>query len=91
MKDNRQIRIIIDDLISKKLSIDENCFTFTYFEVMVKNNLKKEQENEFCELAKIKLNNMGYRVYFESEQFEYNNAYRRVQSNELLIAVKGNL
>lgn len=88
MKDNKMIRIIIDDLISEKLELDENFLIFTYFEVIVKNNLKKEQEQEFCNLAKIKLNNMGYNVYFTNEKFVYEGVLRKVESNQILIAIK---
>ena len=30
----------------------------------------------------------GKWVYFENEEFEYDNAHRRVQCNEILIAIK---
>ena len=88
MRDNRMIRTVIDKLISNKLLVDENCITFTYFETMVKEGIQKEQEQEFKELAQIKLNNMGYKVYFENEEFDYNDAHRRVQCNEILTAIK---
>lgn len=88
MEDNRIIRAVIDKLITDKMIEDENCITFRYYETMVKEGIKKEQEEEFKELAKIKLNNMGYKVYFENEEFEYDNAHRKVQCNEILIAIK---
>lgn len=88
MKDNKKIRFIINDLISEKEKIDENCIIFSYYEVIVKNDLKQEQQDEFKQLAKIKFNNMGYKVYFENEEFMYEGARRKVQSNQILIAVK---
>lgn len=88
MKDNKIIRNVIDNLISEKILKDENCITFSYYEVIVKNDLKQEQQEEFKQLSKIKLNNMGYTVYFENDEFMYDGARRKVQCNEILIAIK---
>lgn len=82
------LRKVIDKLIDEKILIDANCLRFTFYEVMITNKVKNEQEDEFLTLSKIKLNNMGYTVYFKGEEFVYDNANRRVQSNELLIAIK---
>ena len=43
---------------------------------------------EFLRFAQIKLNNMGYVVYLENQEFVYNNSNMRVQPNELIIAIK---
>ena len=66
----------------------EGCFTF--FEVRVKKGVKEEEEKEFAQLAGIKLTNMGYTVYFQDQEFIYKEAKRRVQINELIIAIKDN-
>lgn len=84
----KQLMCLIDKLIEEKLEIDENFLRFTYYEVMVKNKVSNQQENEFLSLAKNKLNNMRYTVYFQDQQFIYNEAKMRVQPNELLIAIK---
>ena len=51
-------------------------------------DVKKEQENQFLILAKTKLNNMGYKVYLKDERFFYKECNRKVELNELLIAIK---
>lgn len=84
----KELMCLIDKLVEEKLEIDEKFLRFTYYEVMVKNKVSNQQENKFLSLAKNKLNNMGYKVYFQDQQFVYNEAKMRVQPNELLIAIK---
>ena len=85
---NKKLISIIDELIEEKLSIDENFLRFTFYEVRVKKGVKDEDEKDFLKLAENKLNNMNYIVYFQDQEFTYNEARRKVQINELLIAVK---
>lgn len=85
---NKKLISIIDELIEEKLSIDENFLRFTFYEVRVKKGVKDEEEKDFLKLAENKLNNMNYIVYFQDQEFTYKEARRRVQINELLIAVK---
>ena len=87
MNESRKNRLIsiIDELIEEKLAIDDN-----FFEVRVKKGVKEEEEKEFAQLAGIKLTNMGYTVYFQDQEFIYKEAKRRVQINELIIAIKDN-
>lgn len=92
MNESRKNRLIsiIDELIEEKLAIDDNFLRFTFFEVRVKKGVKEEEEKEFAQLAGIKLTNMGYIVYFQDQEFIYKEAKRRVQINELIIAIKDN-
>lgn len=84
----KELMYLIDKLVEEKLEIDEKFLRFTYYEVMVKNKVGNQQENKFLSLARNKLSNMGYKVYFQDQQFVYNEAKMRVQPNELLIAIK---
>lgn len=90
MEDITKIKLmtLIDKLIEEKLLKDINFIRFSFYEVRVKEKVTNEEEIEFIKLAKIKLNNMGYKVYLQDQQFIYNNAKMRVQPNELLIAIK---
>lgn len=92
MNESRKNRLIsiIDELIEEKLAIDDNFLRFTFFEVRVKKGVKEEEEKEFAQFAGIKLTNMGYTVYFQDQEFIYKEAKRRVQINELIIAIKDN-
>lgn len=47
-----------------------------------------QYENDFLDLGRSYLENKGYRDYFTSAKFVYQNANRMVQSNELMIAFK---
>ena len=78
----------IDNYINDKLIKDENYVRITYYDLRVKHNLTESETQQFLELAKNKLNNMGYLVYFTDEKYRYKNANMVVQLNELLIAVK---
>ena len=92
MNESRKNRLIsiIDELIEEKQAIDENFLRFTFYEVMVKKDVKEYEEKDFLQLAGIKLTNMGYTVYFQDQEFIYKEAKRRVQINELIIAIKDN-
>ena len=81
----------ITELIDSKIEKDPNCiiFTlFTWFEIRVRKNLTEEQTDDFLRLARNRLENLNYKVYFTGAKFVYENANRTVQDNELLIAIK---
>lgn len=86
----KELMCLIDKMIEEKIEINEEFLRFTFYEVMVKNGVSNQQEDEFLKLAKNKLNNMRYVVYFQDQQFTYNEAIMRVQPNELLIAIREN-
>lgn len=78
----------ITELIDSKIEKDPNCIIFTWFEIRVRKNLTEEQTDEFLRLARNRLENLNYKVYFTGAKFVYENANRTVQDNELLIAIK---
>ena len=78
----------ITELIDSKIEKDPNCIVFTWFEIRVRKNLTEEQTDEFLRLARNRLENLNYKVYFTGAKFVYENANRTVQDNELLIAIK---
>lgn len=78
----------ITELIDSKIEKDPNCIIFTWFEIRVRKNLTEEQTGDFLRLARNRLENLNYKVYFTGAKFVYENANRTVQDNELLIAIK---
>lgn len=78
----------ISDYIDYKLSKNENQIIFSFFELRIKSNLSEEESNTFLELSKNKLTNMGYRVYFTGQSYVYDGEVKKVQENELMVAVK---
>ena len=88
MDEDMKLKEVIDDLVSEKIANDENFIRITYYEAIVKKNVDKDKEQRFAELASIKLDNMGYNVYLKDEEFFYKSTHMKVQSNEILIAIK---
>ena len=84
----KELMYLIEKLINQKIEKDENFLRFTFYEVRVKGKVTEKEENNFLILAKNKLNNMGYIVYLQDQEFIYNGARIKVQPNELLIAIK---
>ena len=85
MEDRIEDKLIelIDRLVDEKISVNPEFLRFTFYEVRVKNSVTSEEEKAF-----LTLNNMGYVVYLENQEFVYNNSNMRVQPNELIIAIK---
>ena len=77
-----------EEYIESKVKDNTDEIRFTLFEIRVKLNKTEQEEKLLLNIAQNKLENSGYRCYFEDEKFEFKNAYRRVQLNELMIAVK---
>ena len=78
----------ITDYIDKKVKENNNFIRYTFYELRVKNNLSENEVDEFLRINKDYFENKGYNVYFTGAKFEYNNAKRTVQDNELMIAIK---
>ncbi len=78
----------IDNELNKKLAANDKLIVYTYFELRVKLNLSKLEANRFLELTRIKLENIGYRVYTTGETYIFENHAKVVQENELLVAIK---
>ena len=79
---------LIDIILDSKMSENSNFIRITYYEIKIKCNLSNEQCDEFIRLAKIKLENMNFKVYLQDEKYNYENANRTVQINEVLIAIR---
>ena len=78
----------ITDYIDKKIKENERKVLLSFFEVRIKLNLSEEQTDEFLKLCRIRLENLGYQVYFTGAKYTYENENKVVQDNELLVAIK---
>ena len=78
----------VEEYLNYKMSQNENEIIYTFYELRVKNNLSEEEIDEFLRLNKIRLENLGYKVYFTGAKFVFKSANRTVQSNEYMIAIK---
>lgn len=78
----------VTEYIDKKINENENFIRYTFYELRVKNNLSEEEVDEFLRINRDYFENKGYKVYFTNARFNYQNANRMVQPNELMIAIK---
>lgn len=85
---NKDLKQFIIELISTKEEENEQFVKYTFYELRVKYNLTEQEANEVLKISKDYFQNKGYKVYFTEERFEYQNANRMVQDNELMIAIK---
>ncbi len=85
---NKDLKQFIIELISTKEEQNEQFVKYTFYELRVKYNLTEQEANEVLKISKDYFQNKGYKVYFTEERFEYQNANRMVQDNELMIAIK---
>ena len=78
----------VEEYLNYKMSQNKSEIIYTFYELRIKNNLSEEEIDEFLRLNKIRLENLGYKVYFTGAKFVFQNATRTVQSNEYMIAIK---
>lgn len=78
----------VNDYINKKLLSNHNYIVYTFYELRIENNLSVDEVDKFLKFNKDYLESKGYNVYFTGAKFFYENKYRIVQPNELMIAIK---
>ena len=78
----------VEEYLNYKMSQNKSEIIYTFYELRIKNNLSEEEIDEFLRLNKIRLENLGYKVYFTGAKFVFQNSNRTVQSNEYMIAIK---
>ncbi len=85
---HEDLKQFIIELISKKEEENEEFVKYTFYELRVKYNLTEQEVNQVLKISKDYFENKGYKVYFTGARFEYQNASRMVQDNELMIAIR---
>ena len=75
-------------LIKSKEKENEDYIRYSYYELKVKDNLSEEEIDEVLRISRDYFENKGYKVYFTNAKFEYQNAKRKVEINEYMIAFK---
>ena len=84
----KELKYFTIKCIENKLEENEGFVRYTFFELRVKYNLSEKETEEFLQINKNYFNNKNYKIYLTGENFEYQNMMRKVQDNELLIAIK---
>ena len=78
----------ITDYLDRKINANSEYINISFFELRVKEKLSKNETDEFLKYAKIRLENLRYKVYLTGDKYLYNNEVNMVCSNELLVAIK---
>lgn len=78
----------VNDYMNKKISENEDIIIYSFYELRLKNDLSKEDTDDFLGWNKIRFENLGYKVYFTGDYYEYNGEKKLVTDNQLLVAVK---
>ena len=73
-------------LIKSKEKENEDYIRYSYYEL--KDNLSEGEIDEVLRISRDYFENKGYKVYFTNAEFEYQNAKRKVEINEYMIAFK---
>lgn len=78
----------ITEYLDKKIDENEGYIVLYVYEVRVKNGVKENEVDKFLELARTRLINLNYQVYFTNAEYTYKGERRKVQSNEYIVAIK---
>ena len=84
----KDIICLIEKTLDNKFTKDRNFIKYTFYELRVKLNLSELELYHFLRLIEIKLENLGYKVYFTGDKYVLNEKNKQVKDNELLIAIK---
>lgn len=78
----------VDDFTNKKIYLNRNFIRITFYEFRLKFGLTKNESDKCIELSKIRFENLGYKVFLTGEDYAYKGEPKKVETNELLIAIK---
>lgn len=54
----------ISDYLDRKIDENEEYITISFYELRIKNGLSEKEVDKFLELARVRLLNMNYQVFF---------------------------
>ena len=80
----------VDFFTNRKIYLNRNFIRISFYEFRVKFKLTQNETDKCIELSKIRLENLGYNVYLTGEEYLYKGEHKKVEDNELLIAIKIN-
>lgn len=78
----------ITNYINRKLAEDENRIVVTFYELVMKEKLDREQVALFLEYSKIRLSNMNYKIYITGDTYEYKGEKHLIENNVFYVAIK---
>lgn len=91
MTQRQSDNVIETTLLEKKIN-NQNYIRYSFYEINVKYpkeyGILKQDLGMFLQQLRKRLKEENYHIYTEGQKFEYNNAKRVVESNEVLVAIK---
>lgn len=78
----------ITKIINEKINQNNGKIVFTFYEINVKYNFSKEDKQKFLRLVETKLDNLGYKCYYEKQKYSYNGEMHNLESNEVMVAIR---
>lgn len=89
---DRQINTVIETTLIEKKINDPNYIRYSFYELNVKYpkeyGILKQDVGMFLQNLRKRLKEENYHIYTEGQKFEYDNAKRVVESNEILVAIR---
>ena len=79
---------LITKLIDDKIDQNENIVKIEYYKLITQTETKTFEVNDAIQKMATRLENLGYIVYKENEEYSYNGKSYCVQTNEVLVAIK---
>ena len=79
---------LIEQTLDNKFTKDINFIKYTFYELRVKLNMSELELYHFLRLIKIKLENLGYKVYNTGDTYIIRGNKNIVKENQLLVAIK---
>lgn len=79
----------VNTYLENKLKSNDDKIICTYYEMKFELNISEKDENTFLKIARDKFQKYGYDAYFTNAKYKYNNKIYIVESNEMIVAIKG--
>lgn len=78
----------ITEYLDKLINENESYLVCTVYDLRVRNKVMENEVDDFLKYAKIRLENLGYQVYFTGARFKIGDEVRIVKTTEYMIAIK---
>lgn len=78
----------VTEYLNKKIAENENYLVCTVYDLRVRNDVKENEVDDFLRLARTRLENMNYQVYFTGARYTFQSEKKVVGDNEYMVAIK---
>ena len=78
----------VNRYLERKIEENEECIICSYFDLRGRNDVADNEMGLFRYYATNKLTNMGYKVFYQGQQYMYKGAAYIVKENIELVAIK---